>query len=169
MPTFTKILETTLTTNTSVVVLPSIPSTYKDLFVQVACNTTYTGYLDIYMWANNDTSGLYSTTRLSTDGGTPISNRSSSSGSGVIGAAAGTNLNTQNWNNLGIWVYNYANTSYFKAAKGLSTIEAGSSGTAQDLAWLYRSTNAISSLYFGLGAGQFVPNSVFSLYGIKNS
>lgn len=167
--TYTLIASQLLNTNTTTVVFSGIPNTYKDLVMRISTTTTYNGFLDMYMWANNDTSSLYSTQRLSVDGGSFTVNRATG-GNGVISAAAGTNLNPADYNNVEIYLANYSNTSYFKTAKGNSTVGGGSaSGTIQNIAWLYRSTSAISSLYFGLGAGQFATNGLFRLYGIKNT
>lgn len=168
--TFTQISETTLSAAASNLVLSSIPGTYTDLVVRIKCLTSYTGFLDIYMWANNDNTGIYCSQRVSNDGSGFTVNRSSNQGSAPIAAAAGTNLNSADFNNVEIYLANYANTSYAKTALGTSSTGGGSaSGTTQTIAWLRNSSAAITTLNFGLGAGQFNSGTLISLYGIKNT
>lgn len=166
--TYVKIAESTLTTNQSTLLLNNIPQTYGDIVIRIQALTTYTGFLDMYMWANNNTAGIYSHQRMSNDGGSFTVNRGSG-GSGVIGAAAGTNLNGADFNNVEIYIPEYAGNKN-KQALGLSTVGGGSAGgTTQTLAWLMGATTAISRLDFGLGAGQFVPGTKIYLYGISKS
>lgn len=162
MPTtYEPIATSTLSSTSTLVTFSSIPATYTDLFV--ACQIQRTSAtMAMRITVNNDTSALYSYTRLSA---------STSSGVGTDRITGDTNW--QPWWNGGVFVniasfnfnlMNYANTTTFKSAF-FTNGEAG--GEVTFTTGLYRSTSAINRIDFTAATNSFAIGCTFTLYGIK--
>ena len=158
---YIKISSVTLNSSQSYIEFASIPATYTDLFV--ACQIQRTSAtLNFRITVNNDTSTLYSYTRLSAYSASAVASDRITGGANWqpwFNGASFTNITSFNFN-----VMNYANTSTFKSvlfknaeANGEVTVTSG----------LYRSTSAISRIDFTAGSNSFAIGSSFTLYGIK--
>jgi hypothetical protein len=151
----------TLTSTSTLITFSSIPATYTDLFV--ACQIQRTsGTLAMRITVNNDTSALYSYTRLSAYTASAVaSDRATGAANWQpwFNGAVFTNIASFNMN-----LMNYANTTTFKSAL-FKNAEAG--GEVTVTAGLYRSTSAINRIDFTAATNSFAIGSSFTLYGIK--
>jgi hypothetical protein len=136
---------------------------YTDLRIIVSGAGDTSGYMALQL--NNDSSSLYSRTNLVGNGTTASSGRAS----GNTALYVDTSIYNSSMGSCTVLdLFNYANTTTFKTALERAV---GSSGTAltSTIAWvfLYRSTNAITSLYFNGSSGASLQvGMTISLYGI---
>jgi len=158
--TYTLINSTTLTTATASVTFSSIPGTYTDLVL--VGNPSISASLDYKYYVNGDnSSGLYSMTRLVGNG----SAASSARGSG--GNSIYLNVNTPASGTYQTFIMNfqdYSNTTTFKTIL-VRYNEAGSETNAR--VGLWRNTNAINSITISTDSSTFASGSTFKLYGIE--
>lgn len=161
--TYEPITTQTLSSNQTTVTLSSIPSTYTDLILIFSGYAANNGGGSMLVRGNGDTSTLYNTTYLYSDGATITPGQTGDTNAGLfMGRMQG------NSTDLGggyIHIPNYANTTTFKTMLGTNFNSASinwiSCGT-------YRSTNAISSLTIRVESGaDFNSGSMFTLYGVK--
>lgn len=162
MPTtYEPIATTTLGSTSTLVTFSSIPATYTDLFV--ACQIKRTSAtLNFRLTLNNDTSALYSYTRLSAYSTTGIASDRITGGANFqpwFNGAAFTNISNFTFN-----LMNYANTTTFKSVL-FKNAEAGGEMTAT--VGTYQSTSAINRIDFTAGSNSFATGCTFTLYGIK--
>jgi hypothetical protein len=167
--TYESIATTTLGSDTSGLIFNNISSAYTDLVI------VFTGGITNNFWSlvgrfNNDSSSLYSSQSMAgnSSGGKNGTNRVNESWAIFGGYENGWPSNNLNCISL-IHIMNYASTNMFKTVlvregRGNNTVGAG--------VCVYRSTNAISSIYlYSSGGGGSTTNlyagSTISLYGIK--
>ena len=159
--TYTLINSTTLTTTAASVTFSSIPGTYTDLVL--IANTGDTTNAGIYMQFNGDTTTNYSYTRLTGNGSTATSQRSSNTAKTlVMGASIAIPASVSGMFELNIM--NYSNTTTYKTTIGTESI---ASGGFVAKAFLWRSTAAISSILLADDGGNLLAGSTFTLYGIE--
>jgi hypothetical protein len=162
--TYTQIATNTLGSAASSVTFSSIPGTYTDLVLvgnilgNVGSPTDYS----IKLTFNNDGTSVYSVTKLTGNGTTASSARSSNVAyipawdQGYFSTTAPTTIITN--------VLNYSNATTYKTA----LTRGNAAGTAtQATVGLWRSTSAITRLDIAAEAGNFGTNTTFSLYGIS--
>ena len=162
--TYDRIATTTVSgTSTNTVTFSSISSAYTDIFA-IASIATISGtssYLD--MQFNSDTATNYSATTLfgagSTVGAGNLTNRT-----GIPCGITDITSASNTFNTFLINVMNYANTTTFKAA--LCRSEHTSNSIVGASAGTWRNTNAINTIAFTFGSGNFRAGSTFTLYGI---
>jgi hypothetical protein len=148
------------------ITLSSIPATYTDI-VAVLSNVRHntSQAQRVVMQINGDTGSNYSETRLVGNGTTATSSRNSSATLTYTGLSiSATDTNVQP-STLISQIQNYSNTTTNK-----TVLHRGSSALSETSAvvTLYRSTSAITSVtFFWDGGGQFSPNTILTLYGIK--
>jgi hypothetical protein len=137
---------------------------YTDLRIVISGQGDTSGYMALLL--NNDASSLYSRTNLIGDGTSATSGRASGNTALYVDTSI---YNASIGSCVTLDLFNYANATTYKTAleRGL-----GNSGTslANTKAWvyLYRSTNAITSLYFNGSSGASLRVGLtISLYGIK--
>jgi hypothetical protein len=164
--TYEPIATYTLTSNTTTVVLNSIPTTYSDLEV-VINPASSSGTNGIRMRINNDSATNYSINYLSGNGTSAQANRENSavnmSLNGYFGIS--TSLNTQIYKLI---INGYSNTNINKTV--LARISGANGGTELN-SGVWRSNSAITSLSFnintfGSSTGDFITGTTFTLYGI---
>ena len=149
----------------------NISNSYTDLMLLVSgrsTSATDVGNIVIAVTLNGSISSGFSAKRLY---GGPTTGSDGTSGGGttwgVQVAAGNTTANT--FSNSKIYIPNYAgNTakSAFMDGVGLSQT---SSWETDLIAWYSSNTSPISSISLSPSGGQWVANSTFYLYGIKNS
>jgi hypothetical protein len=153
--------QTVVNTSTNTITLNSIPSTYTDLVL--VCNYGQSANSGIKVLVNNDsTSGLYSMTRILSNGTTATSSRRANQNQWYIpeGPSIPTNVGAMTILNF----MNYANTAVYKTV--LQRDSVGDSGVAT-CANLWRSKSAIDRIdIICLSTDVFANGSTFSLYGI---
>ena len=167
MPNNMILLETiALTQSAASVTFDNLPTSgYTDLKIVASTRSDYAGFLDLNMYFNGNASSGYSWRRLNGDGGSATSTNSTSAGI-IPSPTLGTTSTANTFASTDIYIPNYrssvsksvsidgvtennATTSYQSFTAGLSTL-----------------STAITSISFGLGAGNFVSGTTFSLYGI---
>jgi hypothetical protein len=146
--------------------LSSIPQTYTDLILVISSSVTNAGYsdTDIRMRPNNNSSSIYSETKL-------IGNGSSASSTGQFvtdnslfylgNTGSAVTVNTYQF-------MNYTNTTTYKTILCRTSNNYG--GVIRSSVGLWKSTTAISSIWMDLSASSsnnWSTGSIFSLYGIK--
>ena len=136
---------------------------YTDLRIVVSGAGDTSGYMALQL--NNDASALYSRTSLTGDGTTPSSGRAS----GNTALFVDTSIYNASMGSCTVLdIFNYANTTTYKTALERAVASSGTALTTT-IAWvyLYRSTNAITSLYFNGSSGASLRVGLtISLYGI---
>lgn len=176
--TYTLINSTTLSSTASSVTFNSIPQTYSDLELRVNAKNNSSGqnYNNFYIQFNSDTTTLYSSTWVRGFYGSPDTGRASSSAYiNYRDLAKGVQYSdTAIFGLLNIYIPNYTSGN-LKSTNGWGNPETSGSGDVTyfslgNVAGLYRSTNAITSITLSIEGGNLLEsNSYFSLYGIKNS
>ena len=154
----------TLASAAASVTFSSIPQTYTDIkFVLSLRSATADTRDSIYIKPNNSTSNL--TYRYIRSDGSSVSSNTLDR---VDIDAANATANT--FGNLEIYIPNYASANYKSFSIDTVTENNAVEAYAGLHAWLWSDTTAISSMVFAnLSAANFVTNSTFYLYGIKNS
>jgi len=158
--TYEKIASTTLSSGTTNIEFASISSSYTDLkliFVAKAASTGSNAWINF----NNDTSALYSTTSLSGDGSTVISNRST--GATLITITSG-GIDTALPVFVSIDIFSYTGSTFKTFLLSMSNDQNGSGITMRRVG-LYRSATTISTIDLTMGVN-FSAGSTATLYGI---
>jgi hypothetical protein len=158
--TYEPIATTTLGANTSSVTFSNIPQTYTDLVLITNTLSTGTGN-DGRLQFNGDSSSIYSSTQLFSNGSTVTSNNNTNQ----------TSLRLLNDYHLSLRsigivnIMNYSNSSMWKTCISRFGTSDYSVGT---FVGTWRSNSAITSVTaLVFGGDSFVSGSIFSLYGIK--
>lgn len=161
--TYTPIASYTVTGSAASVISFTSFAGYTDLRIIVSGAGDTSGYMALKL--NNDGSSLYSRTSLTGNG--------TSAGSGSATGNPALYVDTSIYNSsMGsctiLDLFNYANTTTYKTAIERAVASSGTALTTT-ISWvfLYRSTNAITSLYFnGSGGASLQVGLTISLYGI---
>jgi len=159
MPTVEYITSQVLTSAIATVTFSSIPQNYTDLIVEL--NVTPSADIDMLGTINNTTTTIYSNTRLTGNGTSVSSYRSSNSSSflaTINNISAGAGVISK------LHFMSYSNTAIHKTIlhEG-ARAAAGTQRTVQ----LWRSNSAISRLDFLAISGTFVAGSKFTIWGVK--
>ena len=170
-PTMTLISSQVLGSTASTVTFSSIPQTYSNLKLVSSSRADGGGSNDaIEMQFNSDTTTNYSWTYLISSSGSASSGRTSNNpyfGQIIIDGSAST---SNVFGSADIYISNYTLSST-KQLISFSTQE-NNSATAASI-WLiaqyYRGTSPITSITLIANGDNFIANSSFYLYGIKNS
>ena len=158
--TYEPIATNTLGTATSSVTFSSISGSYTDLVLILnAKNATGTDKA-VALRFNGDTGSNYSMIRMSGNGTTADSDRSSNDTSMFLGLSNSTVYNSDIYQ-----IMNYSNTTTYKTALGRGNL---SDSRLRVSAGLWRNTAAITSVTVVNGSSEnFIVGSTFTLYGIK--
>jgi hypothetical protein len=168
--TMTKISTLTLSVDTQVISLTSIPNTYTDLILKADTRSSATGgsFNTVYVNFNADYSTLYSLTYLQGITGSTYSARTSSQGGAAAAVTATSSATSNIWSAIELYIPNYAGSNY----KTSMVSVGGPTNTTVYEVWqasmLYRSTSAISSVQLDSFSSsiKFLAGSTFTLYGI---
>jgi hypothetical protein len=170
-PTYELIASNTLGSAAASVTFSAIPATYTDLVVKLSGRSNNaTDYETIKVTFNNNTSSIYSTTRLILDStGTITSSRQTGRANFNDPYNNGTSSTANTFSNVEFYIPFYTASqnkpvSVYGVAEN-NTLDSG----IRVIANLFSSTAAISSIEIGTFSGSFVAGSSFFLYGIKNS
>jgi hypothetical protein len=167
MPNNYVLLETiALTQSAASVTFDNLPTSgYTDLKVVASTRTDYAGFLDLNMYFNGNASSGYSWRRLNGDGGSATSTNSTSAGI-IPSPTLGTTSTANTFASTDIYIPNYR-SSVAKSVSIDAVTENNATTSYQTFtAGLSTLSTPITSVSFGLGAGNFVANTTFSLYGI---
>ena len=173
MATYELISTTTVSTPAYSFTLSSIPQTYTDLVLKISARSNYAsaGH-EMSIQTNSLTTGyanrmLY-TNAPSTTASAAASNTYHTWAGGVVGANATANT----FSNCEIYFPNYSSTALAKSISVDTTSENnGATGAMWINSGVNTSTAAITSLtvYCWQSFINYVANTTFTLYGIKNS
>jgi len=169
--TYTLIDKAILGSAQSSVVFTSIDNSYTDLKIMASVRSAFTDITD-YLYFTFSGSSTYNSTKVLFGSGvnTGSFNWSSATGvtAGIINAANNT---SSTFSSVDIYIPNYLASKYKSVSS--DTVQEGNTGTniyATLNAGLSQSNTAISSITLRTETGNnFVANSSFYLYGIKNS
>ena len=156
--TYTPIATQTLTGATGSVSFASIPSTYTDIILTI--EGTVGSNCGIQMRFNSDSGSNYSFTRMTGDGSSASSDRSSNATFMELGYYVTT---TRNMNI--VQIMNYSNSTTYKTVLNRANAQSVNIG-AQAYAELWRSTSAINSITIN-ASGNLSTGSTLTLYGIE--
>ena len=156
--TYTPIATQTLGSASSSVSFSSIPDTYTDLILII--DGTVGSNCGIQMRFNSDSGSNYSFTRMTGDGSSASSDRSSSATFMELGFYVSS---TRNMNI--VQIMNYANTSTFKTVLNRANAQSVNIG-AQAYVELWRKTPETINAISLSASGNFSTGSTFTLYGI---
>lgn len=166
---FESISTATLGSNSGVVNITSIPSTYKHLQLRiVGRHVGSIGIADAIVFFNGDENANYTKSWTFTfDGNGPYTSRGTSQNGFSMGYFANNGSSSVNGSYV-LDIIDYANTNKFKTVQYLNGAEKTSGGTTVAMhgtaSWL--STAAISSIRVTCG-DSIAAGSTFALYGIK--
>lgn len=170
--TFTFIQNYILTSNQTTVTFGSIPATYTDLKLVISGRlnnaASTTGF---YIFFNNSNTAVYSDTYIQ-GSGTAVGGSRETNNVAAYQTQVNANASTGSmFGSVDIYIPNYANTSYNKSWVTAGVTENNAATSYQNLtAGLWRNTAAISSISVSsYGNGDWLTNSSFTLYGIKNT
>jgi hypothetical protein len=168
--TYTLIASNTLSSSAASVTFSSIPATYTDLVLRMSTRgDSASASATLRITLNNDSSTLYSFTRLRGDGSSATSGRGSTAAFiGAIQDNAGTST-SNTFTSTEIYIPSYTASQN----KPLSIDNAHEDNVTlayrEAVAGLYRSTTAISRIDIILPTTNFVSGSSFFLYGILST
>ena len=159
--TYEPIATTTLGSATATITFSSISSAYTDLRL-VFVYTTNTANRTLQIRYNNDSSALYSSTRLWGDGTTVTTDRNTN-GTELIVQTASTSATIPVYFEADI--FSYAGSTYKTGLFGDAGDKNGS-GQVGKCVGLWRSTSAITAVRITAQSSYFVNGSTANLYGI---
>jgi hypothetical protein len=164
--TYTLIEAKTLGSAVASVTFSSIPQTYTDLQILVSGRSTRSNTLDDTYLNFNSSTANFTGIILYTDNGSSLGSFSSGRSNGFLtGDSATSNI----FSNMSIYITNYASSS-FKSVSSDAVTENNATATGMSLAAnLWSDTAAITSINLSFSSFNFLANSTFYLYGIKNS
>jgi hypothetical protein len=144
----------------------SIPQTgYTDLKIVASARTTYAGFLEMGLFFNGNASSGYSYRRLVGDGASATSGNATTGGS-IITATLGTTATANVFSSHEIYIPNYTSTNSKSVSIDSTTENNATTSYLNLVAGLSTLATAITSVGLGIGAGNFVQYSTFSLYGL---
>jgi hypothetical protein len=156
--TYEPIATQTLGSASSSVSFSSIASTYTDLILTI--DGTVGSNCGIQLRFNSDSSSNYSFTRMTGDGSTASSDRSSNATFMELGYYISSTRNI----NI-VQIMNYSNTTTNKTVLNRANAQSVNIG-AQAYVELWRNTSAINSITIN-ASGNLASGSILTLYGIK--
>lgn len=161
--TYDSIYSQTLNVDTTSFTISNIPQNYTDLMIIASVKGTINGY-GLMARFNNDSSTNYSVTYMMGNGTTCSGGRVTS-----VTKAYLQNYGVSDAVDYALAksiIFQYTNTNMYKTVLSESAgIRTGNGLDRSVNVW--RSTNAITSIYFELFSGTIKANSTFALYGIK--
>lgn len=169
--TYELITSTVLTSTTASVTFSSIPQTYKDLMVYIVAATDLADTnVNLYVRLNADSSSNYSSTQGSYYGVGANYNQNINSVQFTNGPwGSGTTMTANMFASNTMYIPNYTNTNNKQISVYGGLASSSVRSYAVDVAQAYRGTSPITSITIPPYSGNFVANSSFYLYGIKNS
>ena len=168
MPTFIKINSTTVGSGGAASIdFTSIPDTYTDLLLKVSGRSTESDNASsLRVYFNSDTSNVQ-VTELRGAGTVVASYRITYPQQGYVGATSST---ASTFGSADIYIANYASTKQKSTSAEIvmpSTTAGHNYEILSNRTW--EITSAITTITIAPGAGNWVENTIASLYGIKNS
>lgn len=171
--TFVKIASTAIGSGGSAsVTFSSIPATYTDLCILVSSRNSSAGAVsDMYMTFNGSATSYSERTIFGNGSTTSAEQFTSQTVIPRAGYSTGTAFTTGAFSNSTYYITNYASSLYKSVNINSTTEDNGTGSYIGEMAGLWSSSSAITSLTLTpyAGVGNFAQYSTFTLYGIKNS
>lgn len=146
----------------------SIPQTFAHLQLRITSrHTNSNAYENMYARFNGDASTIYNGHILYGDGASTASSFYTGYDAWEIGVCAGASTTSGVFATTIADLLDYSNTAKFKTFKVLTGYDNNGSGFIGIKSGLYRSTNAISSIY--ISYPPFKSGTRFDLYGITTN
>jgi hypothetical protein len=166
--TYIKIASQTLSSSTATVTFSSIPSTYTDLSVVFSARQD-TGDLSCFTRLNGDSGANYNYKTLYGDG-TAAGSGGGPGQSGLIGwQTASSGITTSTFGSTLMYIPNYAGSTQKSVSVDFVTENNATAGYQMIWNAIWSNTSAINQISFTAFGANFIANSTFYLYGIKNS
>jgi hypothetical protein len=164
--TYEPIATTTLGGAAATITFSSIPATYTDLRL-VVVGQAATGFA-MYVSVNNDTTSVYSYTKITGNGSSASSARASNRSQFRLGIDNG--MPTSNWALAQIDLFSYTGSTNKTILTNWSA-DLNGSGESEQTVQLWRSTAVINRIDISCAAGSANLNTgtTATLYGIKNA
>ena len=171
--TYTLISSQTLGGASSSITFSSIPSTYTDLVLRCSTRVSIAGPgSTLGLRFNGDSSTLYSFRYIEGQGSSGTATSSGATQNAIRGFVSDANAATANtFGFIEIYIPSYTSTTNKQISISYATENNATASVYQGIdAGLYRNSSAISSInLFDVNGTNFMTNSSFYLYGIKNS
>lgn len=167
---FTQISKQTLGSAASSITFSSIPATSNNLMLTImGRGDTAATSVNVIMQANGDTGTNYNSQFILGTGSVgPSTGFSNATASAPIGQIAAANAPANVPGVITAFVYNYANTTFFKQANNLNgTRTASNTNDMIPTWWEWASTAAINQLVVSTTAGNFSTGTTAILYGVN--
>jgi len=171
MATYTLISSNVLTSSAASVTFSAIPATYTDLVLRWSARQDFDSVTNGgNITFNNNTTNIYSNTRIRGDGSAATSNRTSNGTESTTftpGASPGATANT--FGSCELYIPNYTSSADKPMSHFLvSESNAATGPLIQSKAILFRLSSAVTSIQLYAGFN-YVSGSSFYLYGISNA
>ena len=153
---------TRTSSSTSAVEFTNIPQTYQHLQLRIFGQFGSNGHLRL----NSDSTSNYNYQYLGGDGTTAFSGNSEGSQNRMLAWGSGNNDGTHP-QSIVCDLLDYTNTNKFKTGKFLWAWDKNGSGTVWIASGMWRSTNAVTSIYIDANESTIYTGAHFALYGIK--
>lgn len=168
--TYNLISGATLGSNQTNINIGSIPQTFTDLVVRgMLRSTAATTFQNIQITFNNNTNTVYSSRFINMSGGS-LTGSDTTNRANIAGLRIpGTSITANTFGDVEIYIPLYR-TAVQRCIAGRSVNENDSTtGYITNVASLFRSTTAISSIEFSQPTDQFAAGSSIYLYGITRA
>ena len=147
----------------------SIPGTYTDLVIKCSVRSNRALNPNSYMrlYPNGSSSSI--TLRAVTGNGSSAGSQTESAAGAYVGEINASTSTANTFSSVEIYLPNYAGSA--NKSYSVDAVSENNSTTAYAVlvADLWSNTSAITSIQLNDALGNFVANSTFYLYGIKNS
>jgi hypothetical protein len=152
----------------STITFAGIPNTYKHLQIRSIARSDFAGNLvSFHLRPNGETGANFSDHYLRGDGTGATASGTANVTFPTLGYATAANYASNIFSGTVIDLLDYANTNVNKTMRGFSGFDTNGAGIVGLFSAAWRNTAAINSLTIIPGAGNFIQNSQFTLYGVK--
>jgi hypothetical protein len=150
--------------------MTGIPSTYQHLQIRVSARLT-SGVPTNYMWfrLNGESTSSYNLHQWLSMGVTSNSSYNGVATFGIVERLAGGTAPTNVFGAIIFDIFDY-NSSKLKTIKSLGGVESNSNNTNGSVYFngnIFNNAQAVRSIDFAQETGNFVENTIISLYGVK--
>lgn len=164
-----KVAEQILSAAAATVTFSSIPGTYRSLRLMVhARGDAAAAAVALLARVNGDSTAVYDLQGYDSNGTALTAGASTGAASWDVGAITAANGPVGGAGILDLHLPDYARTAFWKSGQSVSgEVQSSTSRFLRARHLVWRNTAAVNSLSLLTSSGNFVPGSVFTLYGIR--
>lgn len=165
----TLISSQTITSAAASISISNIPSTYRDIVVELSFGLRYTAdsSATVSFQFNGDTNNNYSMNDMYGSGTVAGAYRATSVNNVPIYVTCSSGTADTYWQSMFVNINAYSNTNVYKSPLArVNSYNGNGTGTRTTIG-LWRSYNAISSILITQNATSFYPNTVVQVWGIS--